>query len=418
MRVDGRCRLAAQGCVVAVFAMTALSPAVFAAPAPGPVYAMDDGFRASIEGVKASLGQGDTSGAQQRAQALLSAADQPLEKYAAGELMLQAAAGRGDLRSQRAALNAILESGAAPAAQTGRLRAMAGILSAILGDRKDAIAQIDYANGQGFASVASQIALADCRFQRGDAAAGIKALDEAFALRAKEGKDAVEPSWYDRAIALAYKAKRFDMVARWTQTKLFHYPTAPNWRSGILNYIGGAGVGPDQSLDLYRLMAATDAMSSERDWLAYASVAAQKGSAAEGKAALDTGVKAGDLNPSDALVAKELAALKPKAAKALAEIPTLTAKAKTGSGSAILAAADAQFAAAAYPAAADLYRAALAKGGVDAGRATTRLGVALARSGDPAGGKAMLASVTDDSWVPVAGFWSTWTDRKIISNPQ
>jgi len=136
--------------------------------------------------------QGDLNGAQQRAQALVGAADQPLEKYAAGQVLLQAAAGRGDMRSQRAALNTILDSGEAPPADIGRLRAMAGILSALLGDRKDAVAQIDYANGQGFASVTSQVALADSRFQRGDAAGGIKALDEAFALRAKEGKGAAE----------------------------------------------------------------------------------------------------------------------------------------------------------------------------------------------------------------------------------
>jgi len=418
MRLHGPRRPVSKGCAVAILAMAGFAAPAFSAAAPGVSYVMDDSFRAGLEGAKASLVQGDLNGAQQRAQALVGAADQPLEKYAAGQVLLQAAAGRGDMRSQRAALNTILDSGEAPPADIGRLRAMAGILSALLGDRKDAVAQIDYANGQGFASVTSQVALADSRFQRGDAAGGIKALDEAFALRAKEGKGAAEASWYDRAIALAYKAKRFDMVARWTQAKLAAYPTAPNWRSGIVNYITGASVGPDQSLDLYRLMAATDAMASERDWLAYSAVAVQKGTAAEGKAALDTGVKAGDLDPKDALVAKELTALKPKAAKALAEIPTLTAKAKTGSGVAILAAADAQFAAASFPVALDLYRAALAKGGIDAGRAKTRLGIALARSGDLPGGKAMLASVTEADWAPTAGFWNIWIDRKILRNPE
>ncbi|HEX7857150.1 MAG TPA: hypothetical protein VF503_25995 [Sphingobium sp.] len=412
MRRNSQMRLRMTGCAMAITAMAGLATPGHAAP-----YTMDEAFRASLEGVQASLAQGDTTGAQQRAQTLIGSANQPLEKYAAGELMLQAAAGNGDLRAQRSALNTILESGQASASETARLRAIAGTLSAMLGDRKDAIAQIDYANGQGYSSVASQLALADAKFTRNDPVGGEKALDEAFALRAKEQKP-IEASWYDRAIALGYKAKRPDLVARWTQAKLATYPSAPNWRSGIVNYLNSANTEPDQSLDLYRLMAATDSIASERDWLAYSALAAQKGTAAEAKAALDTGVSSGNLSASDPATAKELATLKPKAAKALAELPGLTAKAKSGNGAAALTAADAQFAAAAYPAAAELYRAALSKGGIDANRATTRLGIALTRSGDLAGGKTALASVTQGPWATVAGFWSVWNDRKAIRNPQ
>jgi hypothetical protein len=387
-----------------------------ASTAHGAPYAMDDAFRASVEAIQVSLTQGDLVGAQQRAQSLISAADQPVEKYVAGEVMLQAAAGRGDLRSQRIALSAILDSGQASTAETPRLRAMAGILSVMLGDRKDGIAQIEFANGQGYATVESQIALGEAKFIRNDPAGGETALNDAFALQVKAGKQ-ISASWYDRAIALGYRAKRIDLVARWTQAKLAAYPSAPNWRSGITNYMNVAVPGPDQSLDLYRLMAATDAIASERDWLAYSSVATQKGSAAEGKAALDTGLKAGDLDAADPIVKKEVVALHPKAAKALAEIPILTAKAKSGNGAAALAAADAQFAAAAYPAAVELYRAALTKGGIENDRATTRLGIALARSGDLEGGKTTLASVSSGPWAAVAGFWMVWIDRKLIRNP-
>ncbi|MFT3966282.1 MAG: hypothetical protein QM690_10410 [Sphingobium sp.] len=412
MRLNSQIRLGMTGCVMAVAAMAGLVTTGHAAP-----YEMDDAFRTSLESVRTSLAQGDSAGAQQRAQALIGSADKPLEKYAAGQLLLQAAAGRGDLRSQRIALNAILESGQAPARETARLRAIAGTLSAMLGDRKDAIAQIDYANGQGYSTVSSQLALADAKFQRNDPAGGAKALDEAFSLRAKEQKP-VEATWYDRAIALGYKAKRPDLVARWTQAKLTSYPSAPNWRSGIVNYLNAANPAPEQSLDLYRLMAATDAVTSERDWLAYSSLAQQKGTAAEAKAALDTGVSAGDLNGSDPAVSKELAGLKTKAAKALADLPGLTAKGKNGNGAAALTAADAQFAAAAFPAAAELYRAALTKGGVDADHANTRLGIALGRSGDLTGGKVALSSVTQGPWAPVAGFWSVWIDHKAARNPQ
>lgn len=412
MRLNSPMRLVAKACTAAIIAGAGLCATAFAAS-----YTMDDAFRAEVESVRASLAQGDSASAQARAQAMIASADQPMEKYVASELMYQAAGNRYDLRAQRIALNAMLESGEAPQAKVAKLRAQAGILSSILGDRKDAIAQIEYANQQGFSSAQSQLALADARFQRNDNDGGLKAMTEAFALRAKEDAKPIEESWYDRAIALSYKAKRPDMVESWTSAKLIAYPSPANWRSAVVNYLGSATAAPDQSLDLYRLMAATDGMASERDWLAYSTVAGQKGSAAEAKAALDAGVTAGDLDPADAGVKKELLALKPKATKALAEIPTLTTKAKSGNGAAALAAANAQFAAASFPAAAELYRAALTKGGVDTGLATTRLGIALARSGDLEGGKATLASVTDTAWLPVAHFWTAWTERKIVRNP-
>ena len=56
------------------------------------------------------------------------------------------------------------------------------------------------------------------------------------------------------------------------------------------------------------------------------------------------------------------------------------------------------------------YRLALSKGGVDQGHANARLGIALARSGDLAGGKTTLAQVTSGNWSNVAGFWSVWVD--------
>jgi hypothetical protein len=405
-------RLISGGCAMAMMVMASLPGQATAAP-----YVMDDAFKVSIEAVQQTLAQGDLVGAQSRAQALVSAADQPFEKYLAGQLMLQAAAGRNDLRSQRIALSAILDSGQSSTAEAARLRATAGIISAMLGDRKDAIAQITFANEQGYATVESQIALGEAKFLRNDAPGGVAALDQAFGLQAKAGKPIAE-SWYDRSVALAYRARRPDLVAKWTQAKLAAYPSAPNWRSGIINYMNAAATPADQSLDLYRLMAATESIASERDWLGYASAAGQKGTAAEAKAALDTGLKNGDLEATDLAVKKELTGLRPKAAKALADIPVLTAKAqKATTGTPSLVAADAQFAAASYPAAVELYRAALTKGGVDTPRATTRLGIALARSGDLAGGKAALAEVSDQAWAPVAGFWGVWIDRKLARNP-
>ncbi len=376
---------------------------------------LDDAFRASAQSAAERLAASDAAGALTVAKGLARSADTPLEKQVAGELMLQAAAARSDLQSQRIALNVILESDMAVDSRKSELRALAGIISMMLGEEQDALAQIQYANRLGYASVASQIALADAAFTLNQPDVGNAALQQAVAIRAKDGQ-AVDPHWYDRAIALSYKAKRADLVVQWAGRKLAAAGQAPDWRSGVVNYIALAAPGEAQTLDLYRLMAATDALASERDWHAYADIAERAGTAAEAKAALDAGTTHGALNGSDAGVRKALTRLKPAATKALATLPALASKARTGDAAAAMAAADAHFAAARYAEAAELYGTAMTKPGVDRGKALTRRGIALARSGELAGAKTALGEVSEGQWAPVAAFWSVWTDRQAARN--
>jgi hypothetical protein len=56
-----------------------------------------------------------------------------------------------------------------------------------------------------------------------------------------------------------------------------------------------------------------------------------------------------------------------------------------------------------------MYRAALSKGGVDANEVNTRLGIALARSGDKAGAQAAFGAVTGNPRAGIAALWTTWT---------
>jgi len=61
-----------------------------------------------------------------------------------------------------------------------------------------------------------------------------------------------------------------------------------------------------------------------------------------------------------------------------------------------------------YAKAAELYRTALSKGGVDANEVNTRLGIALAKSGDKAGAQTAFSAVTGQPRAGIAALWSTW----------
>ncbi len=76
-----------------------------------------------------------------------------------------------------------------------------------------------------------------------------------------------------------------------------------------------------------------------------------------------------------------------------------------------MAVGDSYYSLAQYPQAVTQYRLALSKGGVDADRVNTRLGIALARSGDLPGGKAALTQV-GGNWSNTARFWTVWTDQQ------
>ncbi len=62
-----------------------------------------------------------------------------------------------------------------------------------------------------------------------------------------------------------------------------------------------------------------------------------------------------------------------------------------------------------YAKAAELYRTALTKGGVNADEVNTRLGIALARSGDKAGAQTAFAAVQGTPRAGIAALWNTWT---------
>jgi hypothetical protein len=63
-----------------------------------------------------------------------------------------------------------------------------------------------------------------------------------------------------------------------------------------------------------------------------------------------------------------------------------------------------------YPQAAELFKLAVQKGGVDAAVANLRLGEALARSGQKEAANQAFASVTGPRQ-PLAQYWTIWNDQ-------
>ncbi len=372
-------------------------------------FALSDAFRQSAAAAQAAMSAGDATAALAAAKA---AALTPSEKYVAGELALQYAASRNDPKASLTAIIDILNSGGAPASEQADLRFLAGSASWQLGDYNEAITQLKLAREAGRTDLNATLMLADAYLRRNKISDAQPLLDQAFVLEAQGGRP-LPPGWYDKAISVAYASGKWDRVSNLYQQRLALYPGAENWRTALVNSLAAPGGDPQAQLDLYRLEAATGALASERDFQAYAKLASDRGYDAEAKAVIEAGRRSGDLSPTEPVTTALMKTITPKVVKELAALPANVAKAKTAStGGAAASAGDIYLSTAQYAQAAEQYRLALSKGGVDVPRVTTRLGIALARSGDLAGAKTVLAGVPNSSWATTAGFWIVWIDQQ------
>jgi len=378
--------------------------------AVGPVIAMSDGFRAATQAADSAIKAGDVSTAQAQISGLMPVSD--FEAYVAAGLRFELAVLKVDRQAQRVALNDMFKTSSVPKTDMPRLRYIAGYLSFIVGNYDDATAQLDYAKTLGYDPIDATMLRADIAARRNKAKDARAFVQEALARQRAAGQP-IPAAWYDRAISMAYQGGDWTEVGALYRERLSHYDSAGEWRSALANYLTAPGMDAQVQLDLYRLQAANGAMASERDYQAYAQLADKTGYSAETKAIIEAGRSVGKLTPTQAVTAQLLKSATPKAAKEIAGLPAAAKKAAAAKdGSTAMGVGDTYFSLGQFPQAVEQYRLALSKGGVDAGKANARLGVALARSGDLVGAKAALAQVTTGNWANVAGFWSVWVDQQ------
>jgi len=236
----------------------------------------------------------------------------------------------------------------------------------------------------------------------------VATLQQAIKTQEATGTKADE-SWYRRALAIAYDAKLPAHTTSTSEALVRAYPNATNWRD-VLIIFRDTGKWDDQgNLDILRLMRANSALAGERDYAEYADTAATRGLPGEANSVLDEGIAKGALQAGKPLVKELKAAVAPKVASDKASLASLereAGNAKTGRPAANTA--DAWLGYGNFAKAAELYKMALQKGGVDAAIVNTRLGYALARTGDKAGAAAAFKAVTGVPRDQLAKYWQIW----------
>jgi hypothetical protein len=362
-----------------------------------------DARKAIIE-LQAAVTAKDTASIPAKLAAAQQVAKTSDDKYIIAVYQTKAATDAGDLAAMRAGIDALRASGGAePAVLIARYND--------LGKRYYDAKQMDLSAGafeqtlavDGNNSDALKM-LASVRESqhRGAEAVGLMAKSIAAAKAA-----GVKPkdSDYKFAARIAYDSKS-PASAEITRAWLSDYPTATNWRDGLRIYRDVNGLEGDAQIDVMRLAHAANALSGDNDYFTYISALLTRGYLNEAKAVLDEGgaKKAIDVNKT---LFKQLA---PRLAKAPSRA-TIDAAVKAALGRAsgrdAMDAGDTLYGIGAFAEAAPLFKAAAAKGGVDANRANLRAGMALARAGDKAGATAALNAVTGAE-ANLAKYWLIW----------
>jgi len=237
-------------------------------------------------------------------------------------------------------------------------------------------------------SAAGQNAEAASLFQqtiKGRIAAGQKPAEDVYRRAVQAAYDSQSPS----AIELGR-----DWVAA--------YPSPDSWRNAILIYRNLVKPDVEGTLDLLRLMQTMNALSKSADYNLFATAAADQQNFVEAQAVIDAGIAAKQVDPASPLFRDIVVGLKSK--QKLTEADLVEAVKIAQMGAAMVRVGDRYFGMGQYAKAADLYRKALAKGGVDKDVANIHLGMALARSNDKAGATAAFNAVTGPR-ADIAKYW-------------
>jgi tetratricopeptide (TPR) repeat protein len=374
--------------------------------APAPTGGVSKGAFKAIKELQTAVDAYDTAAIPAKLAAAQAVAKTKQDRYLVARLQLKAAGEAKDSTGIRAGIEAVLASGAADQSVVAPLYLN--------------LAKIEYEDKQYDQAAASfervlalepnntdaMVLLGETRQSQGRSPDAVSLIQKAIQVRLAAGQKPDE-AWYKRALALAYNNKlpsATELSRQWVAA----YPTADNWRDALRVYRSTAQ--PDEAgmLDALRLARATGSLSGDVEYHNYAVAALQASSPLEAKAVLDEG-KIDQTKPMFAQLVTSIKAARSADAAALAAAAKDVESAPAGRP--VLRVAEGYYGLGDYTHAAQMYRLALTKSGVDANQVNLRLGMALARAGDKAGAVAALNAV-GGAQAELAKYWLVYVNSR------
>lgn len=379
-----------------------------AAAAPASTYKpeVSKAARKEIAELQAAVNAKDVANIPAKLAAAKAKAQTKDDLYLIAQMQLKAAVDAKDEAGMISGLEAVLASGALPAADNlllhmdlGKIRYNAKAYDQA-GASFEEVLKIDPNN------IEALVMQAETRNAQKRVPEAVSLIQRAIAAKLAAGQKA-EEAWYKRAVAIAYNANlpsSPEIGRQWVAA----YPTAKNWRDVIRIYQTSSKMDDASMIDSMRLARVTGALQSENDYFRLANTLVTKGYAGEAKAVLDQGFAANSISKSKATFSQlyTLATSRSQGDRASLGASATAAKAAPDAKKAMVT-ADAYYGYGDFAQAAELYRVALTKSGVDKDLANLRLGMALAQTGDKAGATTAL-NAAGGAQSEVAKLWLTY----------
>lgn len=378
------------------------APAVAAKP-KAPSLKISDPVRKLVAGAQEAMKKNDVAGARGLVDQAKAVASTPDDKYVVSSQLYEVGKALNDQKAQAEAIAGMLDSGKVPEENQGPFNMALGQLSYMTQDYARAEVALQNALNLKVNDPVIFALLAETKFRLKKGPEAVQLIQSAADAGEAAGKP-IPQEWFARGIAIGSDAKLADQVAKLSLSWLKAYPSQTHWRDSLLIYRDLRTLDADFNLDLMRLQRAAGALRGERDYAELAEATYIK-FPGEAKSIVDKGVADGALNLAQSRGIKELADI--AATKIAADKASLSKNANNGKLA--LGTADAYASYGDYASAIEMYRKALTLGGVDANVVNTRLGAALAQSGQKEEAKKVFATLTGPR-ADLGRFWTVLMD--------
>lgn len=387
--------------------------AMLAAPAGAQDYSREfvESYQPVAEMVNAE--GGDIAAASAQFPAIIAAAQNPDEQFAAGNLILIAGNKTSNPQWQRQGLQMMIASGKTPPEQLGQFNYFIGSLAFNAQDYPAARQALEAAQAAGYTAPDVDIPglIAETHFAEGNAAAGIAYVTQQAEQLGAAGATVPE-NWLLKALQTAYDQQLAAEAIQVSGLLIENYPTERNWLNTLQVVNALNDFQPQQQLDLFRLMRETGALTDRSEYIRYIEAADPRIMSNEVRGVLDEAVSAGQLDTGDSYYVEVKSIADQRAPIDQREAPGLVTKAQGSSDPRDASdAADVSFSLGDYAQAEAMYQLALDKGAPDRDTILTRLGMAQTKQGKFAEAQATLDQVTGQR-APIAEMWSLYAQTQ------
>lgn len=371
-------------------------------------------FRALVPEIQKLMAAKDFAGAQAKIDAATTIAKLPDERYFLGSFRVGLGQGTNNDTMLRQGVNEMISSGSKQATNLLPLYNAAGKLAYSKGDYADCVAKLKEAERLGLTEADSFIVLQEALSKLNRGAEAMPYAEKALAnwkVSAADPSQTKPPaSWYSRPRAIAYNANLPIEVNKWSMRLIRAYPSPKNWYESLDVARRALGADSLAVVDLYRLMHDAKALNGDRDVNEYAELTSGKALFGETKSVVEEAIASGAATKTRQSLNERLTEARNKIA---ADQSALTNDEK-------LSKSDAQARRAANTGnaligygqnarAIELLKLALTKTAPDTDAINTRLGIALARTGQKAAAAEAFKQV-GGARRDLAQFWLLWLE--------